>query len=225
MEGNGKHVTVLAKLVSYDPRFPFSETHMAGHDDGVAPLAGFIISSPERLSGRRFGVLFKYASGFSPKGLKNATGQLFALKLPSGFFAGNAKTLDNSLVLHVKTANPARAPAAVDSKAASPNDPPKITPEDLTCSSDRDCVAKYTWEYLRGGWCTQCTSRALNRSGEKRIEAWYYKHHGKSCPARSCLSVRTQAACVAGKCKMVPMPKPTGSKKGPRKKAELDDFL
>ena len=197
--------TVTARLTSYDPQYPWSETSSAGHDDGESPLAGFIITSPGKYHNRRFAILFRHGGTHSAKGLKNVTGATFIVELPTRFLDSSAKSLDNSLVSRftmIKKAS-SKAPVAKATIPGVTTGPPLITDADLTCTKASDCVRASIWKKVRGGWCPFCEDRAVTRATSEKLRAWYLAHQAPRCPRHDCLMLPSKVVCAKGLCAII----------------------
>jgi hypothetical protein len=101
-----RFVNCRATLTTFQEDYFWSDGSSDGHDIGSAPLASFIVSQPVAHADRMIGILFKYAAGsaaISPPG-RDDIGSEFTFQLPEEFLAGTHKTVDNSVVSHLRKA-------------------------------------------------------------------------------------------------------------------------
>jgi len=207
--GRVGRIEVTARLVSYEPQHPWSETSSAGHDDGVSPRAGYEIISPSKYKTRRYAILFRHGGTPSPEGLKSLQGATFSMEIPIGFLESSATSLDNSQVTKVvvismaraartasKTGPPAKAPMVVES-------PPSITVADRTCARANDCVRASLWQKTKEGWCPQCNEEAVTPAAREKLKKWYEAHKAPKCPLYDCFQLPTKIVCEKGQCTIV----------------------
>lgn len=93
-------VTCRATLTAIEKDHPWFSDSSAGHDDGIALLASFVVVEPAAYANRAVGILFKYSAGTatpSPPGEEDI-GSEFAFGIPKDFLDGNDATIDNANV-------------------------------------------------------------------------------------------------------------------------------
>lgn len=186
---------VKARLSSFDPKHHWSDNHAGGHDDGVAPLARFTITTPEAYKGRKFAVLFKYAGVAATSTITGGLGGYYSVSLPVHFLKSDALSLDNTLVRILKVSGPEKTVAL--------RPEPPVTNKELKCTADAQCTLAPVYELRRGGYCSRCGGRALNKTAAAQFRSFYAKFRGKRCPRRKCKRLNKSARCVNGLCKLV----------------------
>ena len=83
------------------------EDSAAGHDDGKAPLASFVVVEPAAYANRDIGILFKSAKAGTPSSPDQTDiGSQFSFQIPADFFSGNHTTIDAIDVRRFRTAEP-----------------------------------------------------------------------------------------------------------------------
>ena len=102
------YVTCRATLTAYEKDHPWFDDSHFGHDDGVAPLASFVLADPPKYADRAVGILFKYMTEdvtSSPPD-KSDIGKKFTFQIPEDALEGEYKTIDNLSVANLRMIGP-----------------------------------------------------------------------------------------------------------------------
>ncbi len=101
------YVTCRARFTSLVRDHPWFDDSDAGHDDGKAPLASFVLVEPAAYANRAIGILFKSANAGTTSSPDQADiGSQFTFQIPADFFSGNHTTIDAIDVRRFRTAEP-----------------------------------------------------------------------------------------------------------------------
>jgi hypothetical protein len=102
------YVTCRATFTAFEKDYPWFDDSSVGHDDGVAPLASFVLAEPTTYADRALGILFKYtadAATTSPPDQADI-GSQFTFQIPEDVLKGKYKTIDNASVRHFRKIEP-----------------------------------------------------------------------------------------------------------------------
>ncbi len=94
------YVACRATLNAFEKDHPWFDDSDAGHDDGVAPLASFILVEPAEYADRAVGILFKSAADAATTSPPDQAdiGRQFTFELPEDVLSGRYTTIDNTTV-------------------------------------------------------------------------------------------------------------------------------
>lgn len=101
------YVKCRGTLAVYEQDHPWFEDSSAGHDDGRAPLASFVLTEPLAYADRTLDILFKdaAANAISPPA-KADIGRSFTFEIPEEFLTGKHTSIDNATVRHLQRIEP-----------------------------------------------------------------------------------------------------------------------
>lgn len=107
-EQSQNYVMCRATLTAWTRDYAWFDDSSFGHDDGVAPLASFVIVEPSTHTERDMDILFKYAEDAATTSLLGAAdiGRQFTVQIPRDFLTGNSKIIDNASVRHLRKLEP-----------------------------------------------------------------------------------------------------------------------
>lgn len=107
-DGAPVYVTCRAMLTDFQGNYQWFDDSSFGHDDGVAPLASFVLVSPPGKAGRAMGILFKYppdaTTGLTP--VEEDIGRQFTVQIPEEFLTGKSQIIDNASVRNFRRVDP-----------------------------------------------------------------------------------------------------------------------
>ena len=107
-ERSETYVTCRATLTAFKKNYAWFDDSSFGHDDGVAPLASFVLAEPSTYTDRAMGILFKYSADDAMTSLAGETdiGRQFTFEIPRDFLTGKSKIIDNASVTHFHKLEP-----------------------------------------------------------------------------------------------------------------------
>ena len=94
------YVTCRATLTAFKKDHPWFDDSDAGHDNGKAPLASFVLVEPAKYTERAVRILFKYAAdsaGPSPLDQPDI-GRQFTFQIQEDFLTAKSRSIDNATV-------------------------------------------------------------------------------------------------------------------------------
>lgn len=103
MERSQAYVTCTATLTALENDYQWFDDGDAGHDDGVAPLASFVLQAPQAHADRAMSILFKYSwEGGTLSPSDADIGRQYAFEVPGDFLTGESNTIDNASVRRLR---------------------------------------------------------------------------------------------------------------------------
>ncbi len=89
-EQSQNYVMCRATLTAWTRDYAWFDDSSFGHDDGVAPLASFVLVEPSTHTERDMDILFNYAEDAAKKSLLGAAdiGRQFTVQIPRDFLTG-----------------------------------------------------------------------------------------------------------------------------------------
>lgn len=107
-ERSQTYVTCRATLTAFKKDYQWFDDSTVGHDDGVAPLASFVLAEPSPYTARAMGIVFKYsaddATTLPPD--EADIGRQFSVQIPEDFLKGKSNNIDNLSVRHFRKIEP-----------------------------------------------------------------------------------------------------------------------
>lgn len=102
------YVTCRVTLTAFKKDYAWFDDSNFGHDDGVAPLASFVLVEPSTYTERAMDILFKYSADAATTSLPGEAdiGRQFAVQIPRDYLTGNSKIIDNASVRHFRKLEP-----------------------------------------------------------------------------------------------------------------------
>ena len=108
VERSETYIACRATLTAFDKDYAWFDDSSVGHDDGVAPLASFVLVEPTTSADRALGILFKYTTDAAATSLPEQAdvGSQFTFQIPVEVLKGAYKTIDNMDVRHFRKIEP-----------------------------------------------------------------------------------------------------------------------
>lgn len=88
-------VEVTARLIDFEEEYPWFEHDENYEEDGVAPLATFIIEEPEEFEERMVKILFKFGK-YTDEGIdESSVGYFYRFSVPDDFFSSEYDIIED----------------------------------------------------------------------------------------------------------------------------------
>lgn len=88
-------VEVTARLVDFEEEYPWFEHDENYEEDGVAPLAAFIIEEPEEFEERTVKILFKFGKFTDEDIDESSVGCFYRFRIPNDFFSSEYDIIED----------------------------------------------------------------------------------------------------------------------------------